>query len=72
MIADMFTATDVMKRQKASKKNVVIFVTCQIVMSSARQSIRAESCSRSVTFVRSSIWRLRNHKRNFGTPPARI
>src|SRR4029077_3560070 len=36
--ADMFTCTDVMKRQNASKKNVVNFVTCRIVCRSARQS----------------------------------
>jgi len=36
------------------EENVIIFVNCRIAVSSARQSISAISCARSITFVRSS------------------
>jgi hypothetical protein len=71
-IAAMLTRSDVMKRQKASKKNVVIVVTCQIVCRGARQSICAVSCSRCATFVRSSVCRAALNKRNLGISLAHI
>jgi hypothetical protein len=60
-----------MKWQKASK-NVIKLRQLSNGVSSARQIIRAVSCSDCVTLFRSSVWERRQDQRTFGLLPALV